>query len=60
MTYLDTVSGAVKKPNTADTVEDGIAAVFQHIMGADRRLALSLSRKDGTLHYGEVLFVQHF
>lgn len=59
MTYLDAVSGAVEKADTADTVEDWIAAVLQHVMGADWRLALSLSREDGTLHYGEVLFVQH-
>lgn len=59
MTYLDTVSRAVEKANAADTVEDRIAAVLQHVMGADWRLALPLSCKDGTLHYGEVLFVQH-
>lgn len=57
--YLDTVSRAVEKADTADTVKDGVAAVLQHVMGADWRLALSLSRKDGPLHYGEILFVQH-
>lgn len=59
LTYLDTVSRAVEKADAADAAQDGVAAVLQHVMCADRRLALSLGRKDGTLHYGEVLFVQH-
>lgn len=57
--YLDTVSGAVEKADAADAAQDGVTAVLQHVMGADGRLTLSLSREDGTLHYGEVLFVQH-
>ncbi len=59
MTHLDTVSRAVEKADAADAVEDGVAAVLQHVVGADWRLALPLSRKDGTLHYSEILFVQH-
>lgn len=59
MTYLDPVSRAVEKANAANTVEDGVAAVLQHVVSADRRLALSLSGKDGALHDSEILFVQH-
>lgn len=59
MTYLDPVSRAVEKANAANTVEDGVAAVLQHVVSADRRLALSLSGKDGALHDCEILFVQH-
>lgn len=58
-TYLDTVSGAVEKADAADAVEDGVTAVLQHVMGADWRLALSLSGKDGAFHDGEILLVQH-
>lgn len=57
--HLDTVSGAVEKADTADTGKDGVAAVLQHVVGADWRLACSLGGEDGTLHYGEILFVQH-
>lgn len=57
--YLDSVSRAVEKADAADTVKDGIAAVLQHVVGADWRLTLPLGRKDGPLHYGEVLLVQH-
>ena len=57
--YLDSVSRAVEKADAADTVEDGVAAVLQHVVGADWRLALPLSRKDGTLHDCEILFIQH-
>lgn len=59
MTYLDPVSRAVEKADAANTVEDGVAAVLQHVVSADRRLALSLSGKDGALHDSEILFVQH-
>lgn len=58
-TYLDPVSRAVEKADAANTVEDGVAAVLQHVVSADWRLALPLSGKDGTLHDGEILFVQH-
>lgn len=57
--YLDSVSRAVEQADAADTVKDGVAAVLQHVVGADGRLALPLSGKDGTLHDGEILFVQH-
>lgn len=59
VTYFDTVDRAVEEADASDAVQDGVAGVLQHVMCADRGLALSLSRKDGTLHYGEVLFVQH-
>lgn len=59
VSYLDSVSRAVEEADAADAVQDGVAAVLQHVMGADWRLALPLSRKDGTLHDGEVFFVQH-
>lgn len=58
-TYFDPVSSAVEQADAPDAVEDGVAGVLQHVVCADGRLALSLSRKDGALHYGEVLFVQH-
>lgn len=60
LTHLDAVSRAVKKADAAHAVQDGVAAVLQHVVGADGRLALPLSGKDGALHYGEVLLVQHF
>lgn len=59
MPHLDPVRGAVEKANAANAAQDGVAAVLQHVVGADRRLALSLGRKDGTLHYGEILLVKH-
>lgn len=58
-TYLDTVSGAVEKADAAHRVENGVAAVLQHVMSAHRRLGLPLSGEDGALHEGEVFFVQH-
>jgi len=57
--HLDTVSRAVEKADTADTVQDGVAAVVQHVVGADWRLALPLSGEDGALHDGKILFVQN-
>lgn len=59
VTYLDTVSGAVEKADAADAVEDGVTAVLQHVVGADWRLALSLSGKDGAFHDSEIFFIQH-
>ena len=58
-TCLDAVGGAVEEADAADAVEDGVAAVLQHVVGADRWLTLPLSGEDGSLHHGEVLLVQH-
>lgn len=57
--HLDTVGWAVKKADASHAVQDGVAAVLQHVVGADGGLTLPLSGKDGALHYGEVLLVQH-
>lgn len=59
VTYFDAVGRAVEEADASNTVQDGVAGVLQHVMCADGGLALSLSGKDGALHYGEVLFVQH-
>lgn len=59
-THLDAVGRAVEKADTAHAVQDGVAAVLQHVVGADGGLTLSLSGKDGALHDGEVILVQHF
>lgn len=59
LTNLDAVGGAVEEADAADAVEDGVAAVLQHVVGADGRLALPLGGEDGTLHDGEILLVQH-
>lgn len=59
VTYLYTVGRAVEKADAADAGQDGVAAIVQHVMGTDRRLTLSLSCKNGTLHDGEILFIQH-
>lgn len=59
LTYFDAVGRAVEEADASDTVQDGVAGVLQHVVSADGGLALSLRGKDGALHYGEVLFVQH-
>lgn len=55
--HLDSVLRSVEEANATDAVEDGVTAVLQHVVGADRGQTLPLGGKDGTLHYGEVLFI---
>lgn len=55
--YLDSVLRGVEEANAADAVEDGVTAVLQHVVSADGGQTLSLGGEDGTLHYGEVLFI---
>jgi len=58
-TCLGAVGGAVEEADAADAVEDGVAAVLQHVVRANGRLALPLRGEDGPLHHGEVILVQH-
>lgn len=57
--HLHSVRRAVKKADPAKGVEDGIAAIVQHVVGTDGWLALPLGAKNGPLHHREILLVQH-
>lgn len=56
-THLDSVLWAVEEADATDAVKDGVSTVLQHVVGADGRLALSLSGEDGALHHGEIFFI---